>query len=120
MQKRVLSMINPVQTSIPQQDGGDRFVIIEPVLEREGYRGLGSTGVFKIYKDAFGDETHLFTELAASGEKEDSVEDDQNPDYLGKFIFEHGQLHQFDGHLLSIAEQAFLAVFIETYQEPDI
>ncbi|MDN3551221.1 hypothetical protein [Mucilaginibacter aquaedulcis] len=43
-------MINPVQTTIPQPDGSDRYVIIEPVLEKNGDQGLRSTGVFKVIK----------------------------------------------------------------------
>jgi hypothetical protein len=112
-------MFNPVQTTIPQPDGSDRYVIIEPVLEKDGEQGLRSTGVFKVYKDAFGDETHLFTEPAESDEHA-ALPDEQNPDYLGKFVFEKGELQRFKGDVLSHAEQAWLAVFIESYQEPDI
>lgn len=113
-------MMNPVQTSIPQADGSDRYVIIEPVLEKDGEKGLRATGVFKVYKDAFGDETHLFTEPAESDEPADDLPDEQNPDYLGRFVFENGSLQHFEGQVLSHAEQAYLAVFIEAYQEPDI
>lgn len=113
-------MINPVQTTIPQPDGSDRYVIIEPILEKEGEHGLRSTGVFKIYKDTFGDETHLFTEPMESDGPADDLPDEQNPDYLGKFIFENGAVQHFEGQVLSVAEQAYLAVLIETYQEPDI
>lgn len=113
-------MINPVQTSIPRPDGSDRYVIIEPILEKEGEHGLRSTGVFKIYKDAFGDETHLYTEPAELEDVQDELPDEQNPDYLGKFVFEGGSVQHFEGQVLSIAEQAYLAVFIESYQEPDI
>jgi hypothetical protein len=113
-------MINPVQTSIPQPDGSDRYVIIEPILEKDGEHGLRSTGVFKIYKDGFGDETHLFTEPMESDAPADDLPDEQNPDYLGKFLFEGGSVQHFEGEVLSVAEQAYLAVFIETYQEPDI
>ena len=113
-------MINPVQTTIPQPDGSDRQVIIEPIREREGEHGLRRTGVFKIYKDAFGDETHLFTEPAELDEARDDLPDEQNPDYPGKFVFEGCDLQHFEGGVLSLAEQAYLAVFIESYQEPDI
>jgi hypothetical protein len=112
-------MINPVQTSIPQADGSDRYVIIEPILEKTGAQGLSSTGIFKIYKDAFGDQTHLFTEPMESDGPADDLPDEQNPDYLGKFVFEDGSVKHFEGEVLSLAEQAYLAVFIETYQEPD-
>lgn len=113
-------MINPVQTTIPQADGSDRQVIIEPILEKDGERGLHSNGVYKVYKDAFGDETHLFTEPAENGGPADDQPDEENPDYLGKFRFENGTVQHFEGQVLSLAEQAYLAVFIETYQEPDI
>ncbi|WP_154402521.1 hypothetical protein [Mucilaginibacter endophyticus] len=113
-------MMNPVQTSIPQPDGSDRYVLIEPILEKDGEHGLRSTGVFKIYKDAFGDETHLFTEPTESDGAISDLPDWQNPDYLGKFLFENGNVRQFEGDVLSVAEQAYLAVFIETFQEPDI
>ena len=113
-------MINPVQTTIPQPDGSDRYVIIEPILENTADKGLQPTGVFKVYKDAFGDETHLFTEPLESDGPADDLPDEQNPDYLGKFVFEGGELEHFEGGILSLAEQAYLAVFIETYQEPDI
>lgn len=113
-------MINPVQTSIPQTDGSDRYVIIEPVLEKDGEQCLRSTGVFKVYKDAVGEETHLFTEPAELDEARDDLPDEQNPDYLGHFVFENGSVKHFAGRVLSIAEQAYLAVFIERYEEPDI
>ncbi|NOW96102.1 hypothetical protein [Mucilaginibacter sp. SG564] len=113
-------MFNPVQTTIPQPDGSDRYVIIEPILEKEGEQGLRSTGVFKIYKDAFGDETHLFTDPMESDGPADDLPDDENPDYLDRFVFENGSVQHFEGQVLSVAEQAYLVVFIETYQEPDI
>lgn len=112
-------MMNPVQTSIPQEDGSDRQVIIEPILEKHDH-GCRSTGVYKIYKDAFGDETHLFTEPLESDGPANDLPDEQNPDYLGKFVFENGSLRHFEGHVLSHAEQAYLAVFIENWQDPDI
>ncbi|OKS88145.1 hypothetical protein RG47T_3609 [Mucilaginibacter polytrichastri] len=112
--------MNPVQTSIPQADGSNRYVIIEPMYEKEGERGWRSSGEYKIYKDAFGDETHLFTEPAEFGGENDDLPDEQNPDYLGKFVFESGSIKHFEGQVLSVAEQAYLAVFIESYQVPDI
>ncbi|MDN3551631.1 hypothetical protein [Mucilaginibacter aquaedulcis] len=113
-------MINPVQTSIPQADGYDRYIIIEPLLENDGKQGMRSTGVFEIYKDALGDDTHLFTWPAKLHEDHETLPDEQNPDYLGKFVFEQGSVKHFEGQVLNVAEQAYLAVFIESYQEPDI
>jgi len=113
-------MINPVQTTIPQPDGSDRYVIIEPILEKDTEQRWCSTGVFKIFKDAFADETELITELRESNEENNDLPDEQNPDYLGKFVFKDGSVERFEGTVLSLAEQAYLAVFIESYQEPDI
>ena len=62
-------MINAVQTTIPQPDGSDRQVIIEPILEKDGEQGLRATGVFKVYKDAFGDETHYSPSLQSSARR---------------------------------------------------
>lgn len=114
-------MINPVQINVPQEDGSDRYVIVEPVLKKEaGTHGIRETGVYKIYKDAFGDATHLFTEPAEFRETNGVLTDEQNPDYLGKFVFENGQVQHFEGEILSLAEQAYLAVFIENFQEPNL
>lgn len=73
-------MINPVQISLMQASGSIRQVIIEPVLIKEGDKDLRSTGVFKIYKDAFGDETALFTEPLEPSKNNDSPADEINPD----------------------------------------
>src|ERR1700744_618829 len=113
-------MFDPVQTTIPQPDGSDRAVIIEPLIEKDAGGHYTETGVYKIYKDAFGDETHLFTEPAAFDEDDDALPDEDNPDYLGRFVFESGSVKHYEGSVLSLAEQAYLAVFIETYEEPDI
>ena len=113
-------MINAVSTTIPQPDGSDRYVIIEPMLEKDGEMGLRSTGVFKIFKDSFTDQTELFTEPRESDEDNNDLPDDQNPDYLGKFVFNDGRVEHFEGNVLRLAEQAYLVVFIESYQEPDI
>ncbi|WP_158557129.1 hypothetical protein [Mucilaginibacter conchicola] len=48
--------------------------------------------MYKVYKDAFGDETHLFTESAEFEEGKAELPDDANPDYRGKFFFENGSL----------------------------
>ena len=113
-------MINPVQTTITQSDGNDRYLIIEPVLEKGGEQGLHSTGVYKIYKDAFGDETHLFTEPSEVGAEENALPDEANPDYLGTLrIFDDGNL-AYAGDLLSIQEQREVALIIQRYDDPDI
>lgn len=71
-------MINTVQTMIPQQDGSDRYVIIEPVLIKDSVGAWGTNGEYKIYKDAFGDETRLFTEPLERDAPWDELPDEQN------------------------------------------
>ena len=110
-------MINPIQTHIPLADGGDRYVIIEPALHKGNDGKLYPTGLFKIYKDAFGDETHLFTESAERNGKADNLADDQNPDYLGKFQLSETEW-KFEGSILSYREQVALVEFITNYKSP--
>jgi hypothetical protein len=108
-------MINPVQISIPQADGSDRYVVIEPIIEKTVDNSWRSTGEYKIYKDVIGDQTLLVTEPAEPGPVDDQLTDEQNPDYLGKFVFETGRVKHFEGQVLSVAEQAYLVIVIETY-----
>ena len=112
-------MMNPVHTTIPQADGSDQRVIIEPIIEIDGANGYRATGIFKIYKDSFGDEAHLISDSTKSGEEYESLNDEENEEYLGKLVFENGSISHFEGRILTLAEQAYLTVFIETYQEPD-
>jgi hypothetical protein len=113
-------MINPVQTSINGTDGSDRYVIIAPLLIKDGAQGFRGTGVFKIYKDAFGDETRLFTEPLESVAPADDLPEEQNPDYLGELHLDKAGNWQYHGDLLNANEQGELAHFILSYEEPDI
>jgi hypothetical protein len=112
-------MINPVQISLMQASGSIRQVIIEPVLIKEGDKDLRSTGVFKIYKDAFGDETALFTEPLEPSKNNDSPADEINPDYLGKITFGNDGNWQFEGDLLDTEEQQQLTNYIESVKDND-
>ena len=113
-------MINPVQTSITQPDGTDRFLIIEPILEKDDDGRLKATGTYKIYKDAFGDETHLFTEPAELTAENNELPDAANPDYLGTLrIFDSGNM-AYAGDLLSLQEQRELVNIIQRYEEPEL
>lgn len=102
-------MINPVQTTIPQADGSDRQVTIAPEIKNNDQNGLQPTGVFEIY------EARAWTDPDAA---EDQAEEPEA--YLGALVFVDGRIHHFKGAGLSLAEQAYLAVMIETYGEPDI
>ena len=98
-------MKTPVQLSLTQADGSPRKVIIEPVLEEDDEGGLQNTGVYKIYKDAFGDETALFTEPLEINDINDQLADKDNPDYLGKITIANDDKWNYDGDLLGADEQ---------------
>jgi hypothetical protein len=98
-------MKNPVQLSLIQADGSPRQIIIEPVLEQGDDDSLQNTGVYKIYKDAFGDESTLFTEPLEINDINDELPDKDNPDYLGKITIINSVEWQYDGDLLGNDEQ---------------
>ena len=107
-------MINPLQLSLISNDGTKRNIIIEPVLEKQE-NGLGNTGVFKIYKDAFGDESTLFTEPLEIEETGSELPDANNPDYLGKIIIDEQANWTYKGDLLSLDEQKQAVTYILKY-----
>jgi hypothetical protein len=111
-------MLNPVQTSIPQHDDSKRYVIIEPALHKNAAGKLKSTSLYKIYKDAFGVETHLFTEPLERETRAGDLPDDQNPDYLGSIRLSE-TTWTYEGSLLSHHEQVVLVEFITNYQSPE-
>jgi hypothetical protein len=112
-------MINAVTTSITNSEGDDRNIIIEPVLEKAGEHGLAETGVYKIYKDAFGDETQIFTEPNDFAENDD-LPDEQNPDYLGTVILNENGDYTFQSDLFTPDERRAIIEFIKTYEEPEV
>jgi len=105
-------MINPIQLSLTQPNGASRKVIIEPVLEKNAENGLKATGVYKIYKDAFGDESTLFTEPLEIDETNSDLPDESNPDYLGKIILTDNPQWQYTGDLLNSKEQEQVVKYI--------
>jgi len=108
-------MTNPLQLSLVKEDSTKRHIIIEPVLEKNGKKGLHNTGTYRIYKDAFGDESTLFTEPLETIEPNNTMPDNMNPDYLGEIIFD-GQSHwAYHGDLLSLDEQKQAATYILRY-----
>jgi len=111
-------MINPIQARLFKTEGGGRPVIIEPVLQKGSGHKWSATGVYRIYKDAFGDETVLFTEWKEDTQKA-ALPDEQNPDYLGKLIFERDGW-KYEGALLSENEQQEAASLIKDHNEPGI
>src|SRR4051812_30210573 len=110
-------MINPIQAHLLKSEDGGRPIIIEPVLQKGSDHAWSSTGVYRIYKDAFGDETVLFTELKEDAQKA-ALPDEQNPDYLGRLIFE-GNEWKYEGTLLSENEQQEAVSLIKDYNEPE-
>jgi len=107
-------MINPIQFSLKQPDGSDRNIIIEPILE-QGDKSLNSTGVYKIYKDAVGEESSLFTEPMEIGGGRDDLSDNQNPDFLGKLTFTTNTDWRYEGDLLNMEELSQAIEYIKNY-----
>jgi len=105
-------MLIPAQISIIQPDDTLRKIIVEPVLER-GDNGLVDTRVYKIYKDAFGDETTLITEPRERNINDD-LADKNNPDYLGRIILVDDGLWNYEGDILSMDEQLQVAKFLQS------
>ncbi len=106
-------MISPAQVTLTIHEGSSRKIIIEPVLARAG-NGLHSTGVFKLYKDAFGDETGLFTEPREIDEVNDDLADENNPDYLGTLRLQNGEWF-YNGDLLGPEEIKQAAGYIQNH-----
>ena len=107
-------MINPLQLSLVKDDCTKRNIIIEPILEK-GDKGLHSTGTYKLYKDAIGDESVLFTEPLEATELNNDLPDNMNPDYLGRLEFDSQSNWTYTGDLLSLDEQKQAAVYILRY-----
>lgn len=101
-------MINPIQLSLVKEDGSKRYIIIEPILEKSGNH-LQDTGTYKIYKDAFGEESALFTEPLETTEPNIDLADSLNPDYLGTISFDSENIWRYNGDLLSLNEQKQVA-----------
>ena len=107
-------MINPATIAFVRDDGTKHFVLIEPLLEKAG-NTLKSTGVFKLYKDAAGDESALFTEPLELEEGEGSLQDAVNPDYLGKINLPAiGDWH-YEGDLLTQNELSKIAEYLKKH-----
>jgi hypothetical protein len=103
-------MLTPAQISIVQPDDALRKIIVEPILEKNGNE-LIDTRVYKIYKDAFGDETVLITEPRETGINDD-LADQNNPDYLGKITLLDDTLWNYEGDVLSADEQLQVVTFL--------
>lgn len=107
-------MINPLQLSLTTGDGGKRNIIIEPVLEKDK-KGLHPTGTYKIFKDAFVDESALFTEPLETTAPNNDLPDYLNPDYLGEVVFDGLSHWAYRGDLLTVDEQKQVANYIMKY-----
>ncbi|MDB4922248.1 hypothetical protein [Mucilaginibacter sp.] len=104
-------MINPWQLRLIKNDGTKRNIIIEPILEK-GNQGLHNTGTYKLYKDALGDESVLFTEPLEATELNNELPDNMNPDYLGRIEFDTRLNWTYKGDLLTLEEQKQAAMHI--------
>ncbi len=106
-------MTNPLQLSLTNEEG-KRKIIIAPVLEKVDKK-LHPTGVYKIFKDAVGDESQLFTEPLETLAPNNDVPEHLNPDYLGEIIFDGLSHWAYHGDILSLDEQKQTANYIMKY-----
>jgi hypothetical protein len=109
-------MIKPAQLTLTKNDGTTRNIIIEPILV-EHNKALRDTRTYKIFKDAFGEESALFTEPLEIDEQNDDLANSINPDFLGKIIVKDISDWNYEGDLLSAAEQKQAAKYILTYKD---
>lgn len=107
-------MINPVYFSIDQPNGAVRDIIIEPVLEKAG-DAIKSTGYYKLYKTSIDNQSALFTEKLEIDEKQDGLQDKDNPDYLGQMNLADERKWQYAGDLLDVEEQRQVAEYIRKH-----
>jgi len=108
-------MINPAQLSVIKTNGTSIKIIVEPVLTQQG-KDLHTTGVYKLYKDAFGDESALFTEPLEIHGATSHLRDSENPDYLGTLTVTGNNGCQYEGDLLGADEQSQVVDYIKKHK----
>ena len=103
-------MLNPVNIKLMKDDGSERAVLIEPILNKQA-DGLKNTGVYKIYKTE--DDESFFTEPLLMDETASTLDDRDNPDYLGDLVFNPDKTTwNYNGNLLTTIEQQQVADYI--------
>jgi len=107
-------MTNPLQLTLTTGDGSKRNIIIEPILAKDN-KGFHPTGIYKIFKDAFGDESNLFTEPLETATTNNNLADYLNPDYLGEITFDGLSHWAYQSGMLSVDEQKQIANAIMKY-----
>ena len=105
-------MLNPATIKLMKDDGTERVVLIEPLLDKQA-TGLTNTGVYKIYKSD--DDETFFTEPLLIDTNAPTRDDSSNPDYLGDLIFSLDNTGwNYIGDLLTISEQQQVANYIKS------
>lgn len=105
-------MLNPATIKLMKDDGTERAVLIEPLLDKQA-TGLTNTGVYKIYKSD--DDETFFTEPLLIDTNAPTRDDSSNPDYLGDLIFSADNTGwNYIGDLLTISEQLQVANYIKS------
>lgn len=105
-------MLNPAIIKLMKDDGTERAVLIEPLLDKQA-TGLINTGVYKIYKS--GDDETFFTEPLLIDTNAPTRDDSSNPDYLGDLIFSADKNSwNYIGDLLTTTEQQQVANYIKS------
>jgi hypothetical protein len=108
-------MINTVSIKLTREDGSERTILIDPILERISGKDLIATDVYKLYKTTADNEA-FFTEPLLMDKKAPEPDDIINPDYLGQMTFDHNNTEwKYTGDLLTPAEQKQAADYIKNY-----
>ena len=92
-------LIKQANAWVKRRTGPDEIVRIVPDVEKEG-----KVLSYRLY--------------IAYGTLKDDLPDNQNPDYLGRILFDTEGYWIYDGEMLAVAEQEQLAKFIINYIFP--
>ncbi|WP_259065029.1 hypothetical protein HDF24_00355 [Mucilaginibacter sp. X4EP1] len=110
-------ILTPITLGVTGQDGEDYNVAIQHILIQDSNGIYGTTGIFNLYKDDFGLDKDDFGDLLGEREDDYDLPDDQNPDYLGRILFDDDGNWIYDGDTISIMEQEQLANFLINYED---
>ena len=112
------SILTPISIGIDRPDGSNYNVQIAHNLIKDGDGVYGTTGIFSLFFDNFGLDKDDFDDL--TGEDIYELTDEQNPDYLGKILFDDDGNWIYDGDQLTIMEQEQIGEFISNYEEGEV
>ena len=113
-------LLTPVSLGVTRSNGDDFNVQISHVLTEDESGVFEATGIFNLYLDTFGLDKDDFEDLIEGEFELVELPDDQNPNYLGRILFDPEGHWIYDGDILTIAEQEQIGEFILGYEEGEI